>query len=118
VGDLGAVSVDEHDHIVVARITGEVDLSNCKQIQDTLESSVNTDHAALVLDLGATTYFDSAGVRLVFQLAERLRARRQALAVVLGDNEIIQRVAELTSIADHVPCHSTVDAALASLSSS
>jgi anti-anti-sigma factor len=117
VGDLGAVSVDEYDHVVVASITGEVDLSNCKQIQNTLEGAI-TDHTALVLDLGATTYFDSAGVRLVFQLAERLRARRQELAVVLGNNEIIQRVAELTSIGDHVPCHSTVDAALASLSSS
>jgi anti-anti-sigma regulatory factor len=61
-------------------------------------------------------YFDSAGVRLVFQLVDDLRARRRAFALVLGDNQIVQRVADLTGIVDHVACHPTVAAAIKAVS--
>jgi anti-anti-sigma factor len=116
VSELGRVSIEHRDHIVVGKVDGELDLSNAEQVREALTAAVDKDDTALVLDLSATTYFDSAGVRLVFQLADDLRARRRALALVLGDNQIVQRVASLSGIGDHVACHPTVAAAVESLS--
>ena len=110
--DLGFVTFDRHKHIAVARVGGELDLSNWARVSSEVEDAVAPDDKALVVDLGETTYFDSAGVRLIFQLAHRLQVRRQGFALVVGDNEIVRRVAELTGIKQHVACHHTVDDAL------
>ncbi|MGH7358232.1 MAG: STAS domain-containing protein [Candidatus Rokuibacteriota bacterium] len=115
--ELGRVSIEAQDDVVVAHLAGELDLSNWEQVRATLEDAVTPDNGALVLELGSTTYFDSAGVRLVFQLAEGLRNRRQGFALVLGDNQIVQRVAELTGICDHVACHPDVAAAVKAVGS-
>lgn len=110
--DLGKLSIEHREDIVVGRITGELDLSNWEQVRTAMQDAVEDDDIGLLLDLSSTTYFDSAGVRLVFQLADDLRARRRAFALVLGDNQIVQRVADLTGIGDHVACHPSVAAAI------
>lgn len=114
--ELGRVSIERRDDILVGTVDGELDLSNAEQVREALTAAVDDDDTALVLDLSPTTYFDSAGVRLVFQLADDLRARRRGLALVLGDNQIVQRVASLSGIGDHVACHPTVAAAMKALS--
>jgi anti-sigma B factor antagonist len=115
VSELGRVSVEHREAVVVARVDGELDLSNWEQVREIVEDAVTPEADALVLDLSSTTYFDSAGVRLVFQLAERLGNRRQGLALAMGDNDVVQRVAELTGLTSHVACRRSVDDALRAL---
>ena len=115
--DLGRVTIEHRDHVVIAAVDGELDLSNWEHVGEAVEAAVNSDDTGLVVDLGPTSYFDSTGVRLVFRLAERLKARRQGFALVIGGNQIVQRVTELTGIKQCVDCHHTVDQAVTSLSS-
>ena len=65
--------------VLVARVSGEVDLSNAASVTDRLIEATPNSATALVLDLSGTRYLDSSGVRMLFELAQRLRNRGQEL---------------------------------------
>ena len=102
---------------VVIRLLGEVDMGNAAQVGEELAGSVSNDAAGLVLDLSGLTYLDSAGVELLFDLARRLRHRRQALQLVLPPTSPLQRLLALTDVMSVVDVHETTEAGLAALAS-
>ena len=96
--------VDRHDGAVpVCEIRGELDASNVDHVLEHVVGSVANEAPGMVLDLGHTSYLDSAGVRILFELARRLRARRQELRIAVPDDGIVRRVLVLTALADVVP---------------
>jgi anti-sigma B factor antagonist len=113
VNPLADVTVDGEGPLVVARVSGEIDLSNVDEIRTALVAAVTHDVECLVLDLTPTTYLDSTGVRLLFELAERLQGRRQQLRLVVADEALVRRVVILTQLDQRVPLDESVDAAKA-----
>ena len=71
--------------VVLASVRGEVDLSNALSVKRELLDAVPNTASALVLDLSETEHLDSSGVRLIFELAERLERRGQKLELVVPD---------------------------------
>ena len=57
-----------------------------------------------MLDLSETDYLDSSGVRLIFELAERLGSRGQKLELVVPDDSVIKRVLVLTEVSGWCRC--------------
>jgi anti-anti-sigma factor len=98
VSTLARLEDEWHDEIPVARLQGEVDASNVKEMGERLRSLMSNRSVALVIDLSATTYLDSAGINLLFALAEELRGRQQRLALVVGDGSPIARMVTLTGL--------------------
>ena len=92
-----------HDEIPVARLQGEVDASNVKEMGDRLRSLLSNRSVALVIDLSATMYLDSAGINMLFALAEELRGRQQRLALVVGKGSPIARMITLTGLDQTIP---------------
>jgi anti-anti-sigma factor len=113
--DLAAVEVVRGSRAPVVRIRGEVDLSNSAAIRSEVIEALPHGAAGMVLDLSDTTYLDSSGVRLLFDLAERLQARRQRLGLVVTEAALVRRVLVLTKLDDAIPLHATVDDALAAI---
>jgi anti-anti-sigma factor len=113
---LAEVTMHPHGAVVVARIEGEVDLSNVEDVRIALVDAVEHDTECLVLDLTGTSYLDSTGVRLLFELAERLQGRRQELRLVVDDGALVHRVIVLTQLNQRVPLDETVAAALEAFS--
>ena len=107
------VAVERHGATVVARLGGEIDMTNCSYVGEELTRSVPNEVAALVVDLSSTRYLDSAAIEVLFDLARRLRRRRQALRVVLPPESPLKRVLELTDLGSAAPIHETLDSALA-----
>jgi anti-anti-sigma factor len=101
-----------HDEIPVARLEGEVDASNVKEMGDRLRSLLSNRSVALVIDLSATTYLDSAGINLLFALAEELRGRQQRLALVVADGSPIARMISLTGLDQSMAVRATLPDAL------
>ena len=112
---LAQVVVDARGAAVVAHLLGEVDLSNVEEIRTLLVDAVSHDTEHLILDLTKTEYLDSTGVRLLFELAERLQGRRQQLRLVVNDDALVRRVVVLTQLDQRVPLDRTVDQAMAAL---
>jgi anti-anti-sigma factor len=112
VSTLARLEDEWHDEIPVARLQGEVDASNVKEIGDRLRSLLSNRSVALVVDLSATTYLDSAGINLLFALAEELRGRQQRLALVVGEASPIARMVSLTGLDQTLPVRRTLPDAL------
>jgi anti-sigma B factor antagonist len=102
-----------HDEVPVARLHGEVDASNVKEIGDRLRSLLSNRSVAMVVDLSQTTYLDSAGINLLFALGEEMRGRQQRLGLVVADTSPIARMIALTGLKQAVPVHDTLPDALA-----
>jgi anti-anti-sigma factor len=110
---LERLELSRRGSVVVAQVSGEVDLSNAASVTERLIASMPNTATALVLDLSGTDYLDSSGVRLIFELAQRLRNRRQELHLVVPADSNIRRVLMLTEVERVVPMAASVDAAVA-----
>lgn len=114
---LAEVRLEEVNGALVAHLAGEVDLSNVEAVRATIIDRVSAETDAVVLDLSETTYLDSTGVRLLFELTQRLHARRRQLRLVVTDEALVRRVILLTKLDEQVPLHDSVEDALAALQS-
>src|SRR4051812_16140572 len=111
-----SIAVDGADNdVVVARITGEIDLASADTVGGELASAVPNRALGLVLDLSGTSYLDSSGVSLIFELAERLRRRQQQLQLVVPRDAPLLRVLRIVKAADVVPITGSVDEAAAQI---
>jgi anti-anti-sigma factor len=79
-----------------------------------LEAMTNRDHG-IVIDLQEVSFMDSAGINVLFELAERLGARQQRVAVVLPERAVVRRVAELVGLGSSVSICETVDEAVGAI---
>jgi anti-anti-sigma factor len=84
----------------IVRVFGEIDLSNAAQVRDEIGEAV-PDLPVVVLDLTGTEYLDSAGISMLFRLAERLSYNRQELRLVVPEDAPIRAVIRVTKL-DHV----------------
>jgi anti-anti-sigma factor len=112
VRELARLVEEEDGDVPVAAIEGEIDASNVDDLHDGLHRLLTNRSEALVVDLGATTYIDSAGINLLFELADELRQRQQRLFLAVGEQSAIARMIGLTGLDSLVPTHPTRDAAV------
>jgi anti-anti-sigma factor len=111
----GTFEMQDRDGVPVARLSGEVDISRAAAIRLDLLRALSNLHHGLVVDLREVTYLDSAGVNVLFEVAERLAARQQALATVIPENALIQRVADLVNLGSATEIHQNLDDAVAAI---
>jgi anti-anti-sigma factor len=106
------VEEEHHGEVPVARVHGEVDASNAKDIGVRLRSLLTNRSAVMIVDLSGTTYIDSAGLNLLFALAEEMRSRQQRLVLVIADGSPIARMVTLTGLDSAATMYRTLDEAL------
>jgi anti-anti-sigma factor len=110
---LAELDFEERGDVVVARLSGELDLSNVHDIGDALNAAVTSRTAGLVVDLSAVTHLDSAGVRLLFDLRQRLGTARQRLVAVVPPDAPIREVLELAAVPATIELCTDLDGAVA-----
>ena len=76
------VAIERHAGMVVAQLSGEVDMTNAAYVREEIVESVPNDAHALIIDLGGCRYLDSAAIEVIFDLSRRLARRRQELRLV------------------------------------
>jgi anti-sigma B factor antagonist len=96
----------------VARLHGEIDIANAAAIGVELTDSVANSAAGVVVDLSDVDYLDSAGMRLLFELAARLNRRQQELRVVVPEGSMLESSLSVARLTDVVPLFPTVAEAL------
>ena len=110
---LADLAIEPRDDLVVARVEGEIDRSNAGDLAAALLAAVPNVAVGLVLDLSATTYIDSAGIHLLFDVADRLRRRQQDLRAVVPEDAAIRSVLAVVALDRTVPVHPTLEEAVA-----
>ena len=97
---------------IVARLAGEVDMTNAEYVRDEITSAVPNDAHALVVELADTRYLDSAAIEVLFELSRRLGRRRQQLRLVVPADSPLRRVLTLTDLGAVAPMHHSLAEAL------
>ena len=80
---LADIQLTSRDRILIARVTGEIDMSNAGELRTAITGATPNDALGVVLDLSEVNYLDSAGIHLLYRLGESLRNRGQTLRVVI-----------------------------------
>lgn len=76
-------------------IAGEVDLANAVTVQRQLLDVITNQLSSVHLDLTALLFLDSAGLRIMFALADRLEMLQIAFEVTVTPSSIPRRALEL-----------------------
>lgn len=109
------LELEHRDEIAVARLTGEVDISQAGSLRKQLLEAVRNDDRGLIVDLSEARYIDSVGVSLLFELAERLEGRQLGFAVVMPQQGLVQRVLTIVDVASVAAVHGDLGEALAAM---
>lgn len=92
----------EEDGAVIAKLEGEIDVSNTRTLHEELLNRVGQDAAGLVVDLTKVSYIDSSGVQMFFDLMKKLNVHRQSLAIALPGSSPIRRLMKITHLDESV----------------
>lgn len=110
---LAVTAMSHEGDVAVARIRGEIDISNSADLTDAVLRGMANDSRGLVVDLSAVAYLDSAGVHLIFKLARALARRQQTLSVVAVPGSPIEDVLRMTDVPKVIGVHGSVETAVA-----
>lgn len=88
------IEIETPDGAVVARLRGDIDMSNTPDIEDAVADAVTSEARGFVLEMSEVTYLDSAGIRLLYVLDERATGRQQQLVIVVPTESFINRTLE------------------------
>jgi len=103
------------DRVVVARVEGEIDMSNASELGTAITARVPGDAAAVVLDFGGVDYLDSAGIHVIFELRERMKRRGQAIRLVVTPDSPIAATLRYADVLGTIGATDSVPDAIAEL---
>ena len=97
---MNEVQVEVHtrgDAIRIA-VIGEIDLSNASGVESAVVSAISNRTTEVVLDLSDVGYLDSAGLRVVYSLALRLRRAQIGLRITTPLGSPARRAIEVSGM--------------------
>lgn len=109
------IEFDHRDSVGIARLSGDVDITQVSVLREQLLAAVRNDDRGLVIDLTTARYVDSVGVSLLFELAERLTGRQLRFAVVVPKEGLVARVLTIVDLNSVAEVHQELAAALAAM---
>lgn len=112
---MSSVKIDAIDGVVVARLDGEIDMANARDLGSQLVAAIPNSTLGVVLDLTGTTYLDSSGIQVIFDLAERLAGRQQQFRVAVPEGARVRRVLDIVRLEGTAPIDPTAEQAEAAI---
>lgn len=107
-----SLDLERIDHVAVATLSGEVDMSNATPVRQRIAEFVTQEDDALILDLSELSFIDSAGLHAVFGLSAVLEEKRQRLILVVPTGSQVERTLEVVGIPGTISMHLDRDAAM------
>jgi len=112
---LADVQISITRHALIARLTGEIDMSNAEDVGATVIGGTPTEASGVVLDLSDVEYLDSAGIYVIYGMRASLQARGQSLVLVIPADSPVHDALRLSGADRPGGLAETVDEALSTL---
>jgi anti-anti-sigma factor len=115
--ELVRLEIEERDgdDVVVARLTGELDISGASSTGQRIAEAVPSSARGVVVDMSELEFIDSSGISMLFELARRVGSRRQELRVVAPAGTPVARVLDIVEFERAAPVHADLDSAVAEI---
>ena len=97
------VAVHAADDSARVIVRGEIDLANARTVEEEIFAALTNKLSTVSVDLTGLTYVDSAGLRILFALAQRLELLQISLELVVSADSVVRRVIELSGLTSLVP---------------
>ena len=114
---MNPVILTENAGQVVARLAGDIDVSQVDQVTSAILGGVPNSVRTIVIDLSDVSYLDSTGIQMLFDLIRRFHSARQAIGVVVPTESPLSTLLKITHVHEACPVAQTVEACLESVSS-
>ena len=111
--DLTQVEIEQRDDVVIARLTGELDISVAQSTGRKIAEAVPSSALGVVVDMSGLDFMDSSGVSMLFGLARQVGSHRQQLCVVAPTGRPVARVLQIVEFDRAAPVREDVDGAIA-----
>jgi anti-sigma B factor antagonist len=108
----GRVSFEPKGYVLVARMEGEIDLSNAEQLGIEIAETTGPEAQRVVLDLTEVEHIDSYGIFVIHGLRQRLREHQTTLVLVIPRDGRIHRAMELVGVHAFIPMKEALEDAL------
>lgn len=108
------LTVDSSSQLTCIAIEGELDTATAPDLEAAIETCTADGVTALILDLTATDYVSSMGLRVFLSTLKSLKASGGRL-VLAGLNDEVQEIIDLAGFAPLFEIYPTVDQARQSL---
>jgi anti-sigma B factor antagonist len=109
---LADVTFEREGSIAIASLAGEIDMSNATSVRQRIAELVTPEDDAVILDLLAVSFIDSAGLHAVFELGAVLDERRQRLLVSVPPGGQVDRTVGIVGMPRAVSVHRTREEAI------
>ena len=114
--DLVGVQIEQRDDdVVVARLTGELDISVADQARRKIADAVPNSAVGVIVDMSELEFMDSSGVSMLFSLARQVGSHRQQLRVVAPPGRPVSRVLQIVEFVRAAPVDDDLDSAVAEI---
>jgi anti-sigma B factor antagonist len=115
-GDELSVTVRRERGVVIAEVTGDIDMSTAARVRERLFGLADSGQP-LIVDLNRITFIDSAGLGVLIGAARRADVHGGSLHAVCSRPQT-RRLLLLTGVDRRIPLSATVDGALVHLAAS
>ena len=103
------------DRVLIARIEGEVDMSNAAEIGSAISDRISNESLGLVLDLSSVGYMDSAAIHTLFELRAGLRNRGQEMRLVIPPDATVAHALRIMDVPRTIGAAESNEAAVESI---
>ena len=98
---------------IVVPLGDEIDLTNCEQVVDRLDSAFDSGGAVVIADFTATWFCDCSSLRRLFTVQQRAEAQGGELRLVIPAGNPVRRLACLSGLDYQLHIYSSARAASA-----
>jgi len=97
-------AVEVHDGgLVTISLRDEIDLANAPAVRDGIIQALPNHVRGAVLDLSTVKFIDSAGIRLIFDVARATQIHGQSLCLAVPEGSLAHEVLVAVAIVEVVP---------------
>lgn len=105
--NLAQLEIAREGNTILATLTGEIDISNSKLLEQEIKDSVS-QAGKVIVDLSPLGFMDSQGVRLIHNLASHLSSQGVGFEIVAPAESIAGQVLHLTKMDELVSVRETL----------
>ncbi len=89
------IQAERNDGVLIAKTSGRIDGTNARDFQNAIESAIERNDSAVMLDLAQLSYISSAGLRVIL-LTARMLQRQDTNFSISSMQDSIREVFEIS----------------------
>jgi anti-sigma B factor antagonist len=95
------ISIEHQSHVVVVRLTGEVDIATGPELDQRLQAIATGGHTDILIDLSEVEFMDSTGLGAIVRAQYSADDNGRRLTLRHGSRQV-QRLFEITGLLDRM----------------